>query len=106
MPILLSFALPNAWRRVVMEFRSQTSGEGSLADLRCFRPTKDWLTHGIIIVWIKEVRSVSVKKTHKPKAAESAHAKRADEAMRRAAEEATRGPREARAGRFSWKPAS
>jgi hypothetical protein len=32
------------------------------------------------------------------------HAKRADEAMRRATEEATKGPREARAGRFDWKP--
>jgi hypothetical protein len=47
---------------------------------------------------------VSDTKTPKQTLLDSGHAKRADEAMRRATEEATKGPREARSGRFNWKP--
>jgi hypothetical protein len=47
---------------------------------------------------------LSTSKTRSPKIDDSVHAKRAEEAMRRATEEATKGPREARAGRFDWKP--
>jgi hypothetical protein len=47
---------------------------------------------------------LSATKPSNPDANKDVHLQRTLEAMRRATEEATKGPREARSGRFDWKP--
>lgn len=78
------------------------------AGSRCFPPIVSLWMHGTIIWSIREVQDVSRTKTPEPKPDQkepvSVHAQRADEAMRQATEDATKGPREARSGRFDWKP--
>jgi predicted ABC-type ATPase len=72
--------------------------------IQLFQPTKRWLTCGIMSVSMKRVRSLSPKAPPKTPTSPAERLALVKDALRRATEEATKGPREARSGRFDWKP--